>query len=289
MSAKRGLGDSLALHRCLVLIVKSSKIRTRFLQCLGLNGLLILGSILFFNYFISPVVALVSKWAFGTIAVASDQDSVIRVWAEWTYYALWITPIYLASFILNTFWYRDIALESMNVYPVSAVSRATSSTSRTSLPGLIADIILRLIFNVVFLVYLAVLVRWRLLYVLNLSFMISFNAFEYRLGHLSFHQKVKHIQKHWLYYLSFSLWVSLLVAQFPAMVENGLLAVLFPLLLMSASTCGKPVGISVSQKHHMLVQWALSWVEELPVFFMVEKLTDIVVKVLDISHRDSGH
>ncbi len=284
-SLRRGLLDSVAFHRCLVLLVKSSKMRIRLMQCLCLNGLLILGSIIFFNFVLSPLLALGFRITAGYVGLSGEPHEVLKLWAEWMYYALWITPIYLVSFILNTFWYRDIALEAMAVYPMGVGSRSSSTATTGSFPGQIADMLLRLIFNFVFLVYLALLVRWRWIYVINLSFMISFNAFEYKLGHMSFHQKVKYIEKHWLYFLNFSLWVSILVAQFPAMVENGLLAVLFPLLLMSASTSGKPVSISaVSRNQHMLVQWLLSWVEELPVFFIVEKTTDIVVKLIDFFH-----
>jgi hypothetical protein len=276
LSIKHGTLDSVAVQRSLVLAVRSHKIRMRLLQCLILNGIFIVGSIAFFNLLISPIVSYIVRSVLTRDL--HDLEKLVANWVEWIYYAFWIVPIYLVSFILNTFWYRDIARESMSVYPGAS---AQAISPGLSLPGQIADMIVRVIFNFVFLVYLGVLSQWKVLYILNLSFLISFNAFEYKLGHLTFHQKLRFIERHWVYFLSFSIWVSILVAQFRAMIENGLLAVFFPILLMSASTSGRPIALNSDANHHVIVKWILSWIENFPVFFIVEKLTDFAVWSID--------
>jgi hypothetical protein len=64
------------------------------------------------------------------------------------------------------------------------------------------------------------------------------------------------------------------------MVENGLLGVLFPFLLINASSSGPPVPVVVPQDP--LHRWTLGWLSKLPVFFIVEKITDVIVYSINV-------
>lgn len=266
----RGLFDSFALHRCLILITKSSKIRMKLVQCVILNGVIFLGSIWLFSYVISPILGYILRW----ILVPAGVDGVvgvISVWIEWVYYAFWILPVYILSFVLNTLWYQDIATESMRIYPVSVSVPASSS----SVTVRIADVLYRLIFNATFLVFLALMYNFRVLYLLYLSFFISFSSFEFRFG--SINDKILSIERNWVYYLFFGFPLALIVVQFPSMVENGLISLLFPFLLMTASIGAKPAGIVLPP---MRGRFFFLWTERMRILAPVQLVTNIVAWIL---------
>jgi len=266
-----------------VVLVRCPKVRSKLVQCLLLNGLIFLGSIVVFHWMLAPILSRVIGLILPTRSGVNDIQEVISVWISWVYYSLWIAPLYIVTFILNTIWYRDIAIDSVEFFSknVPATKPTPMATPiSTSLPFQIADILLRSLFNIVYLGYLTVLAPYRILYAISLAFLISFNAFEFKYRQLSFSQKVDLIESHWVYFVSFSIWVAILVTEFPTMVENGLLGVLFPFLLINASSSGPPVPVVVPQDP--LHRWTLGWLCKLPVFFIVEKITDVIVYSINV-------
>ena len=230
---RRGFLDSIALHRCLIVTMKSKKIRMRLVQCVLLNGVIFLGSIMLYSYIVSPILVYFLRFFFRD--AGSSLVETVASWMEWLYYLIWVIPVYLLSFVLNTIWYQDIANESMGIMAISVPSTGVSSLS-----GRIAEAIYRVIFNMVFLIFLTLIAKYRLIYLLSLSFFISLNAFEFRYKNLG--DRISIIEGNWLYFLSFGFSLSLLVVQFPTLVENGLVSLFFPSLLITASTGSKPIG-----------------------------------------------
>ena len=234
-SALLGLLDSVSFHRCLVLMVRSKKIRFGVLKCLILNGVIFLGSISFFSLIINPL------WS-RTLAFAVGNNSVVeavRYWTELVYYVFWIFPVYLLSFVLNAFWYQDIASDSIRVYPLKRPTPVSSST----LTGDIAEAIHRAIFNICFLMYLVLVQRWRLIYLVNLSWLIAFNAFEYKWINekMTFETKLQIVESNWIYFIAFGFPLAVISFQFPSIIENGLISVAFPFLLMMAASTPNPM------------------------------------------------
>ena len=281
-AAKRGFLDSISFHRAVVVIVRSPKVRSKLVQCLLLNGLIFLGSILVFHWILGPLLSRIISTVLPQRNAAPEIGSIISLWVSWVYYSLWIAPLYIMTFILNTLWYRDIAVESVEFFSRHAATSSSTppaqSGAQASIPGQIADILLRSLFNVVYLCYLTVLARYRILYAVSLAFLISFNAFEFKYRNLSFNQKVNLVESNWVYFLSFSIWVAVLVTEFPTMVENGLLGVLFPFLLINASSAGPLVPVAVPSD--TLSRLTLGWLTKFRVLFIVEKLTDAVVFII---------
>ena len=282
-AAKTGIRDSLSFHRAIVVLVRCPKVRSKLIQCLLLNGIIFLGSILVFHWILAPILSRVIGIILPSHGGADELQELIGTWLAWVYYSLWIAPLYIVTFILNTIWYRDIAIDSVEFFAKHVATtplQAAPDAATASLPFQIADIILRSLFNLVYLVYLTVLAPYRILYAISLAFLISFNAFEFKYRQLSFSQKINLIESHWVYFLSFSLWVAILVTEFPTMVENGLLGVLFPFLLINASSAGKPVPVVVPPDP--LHRWTLGWFSKFPIFFIVEKFTDLIVYFINV-------
>jgi hypothetical protein len=59
------------------------------------SGVLFLGSLGSYTYVIAPILSLLVPGLFEVLNPL--------------YYLLWVFPIYILSFILNSFWYNDIA------------------------------------------------------------------------------------------------------------------------------------------------------------------------------------
>lgn len=274
----RGLVDALSFHRCLVLLVRSSKLRVRVVQCLLLNGIIFLGSIFLFARMISPLLMFILGQVVGTDSLSLP---LIQSWIEWTYFVLWIAPVYLLSFILNAFWYQDIATESIEVYPKTA-SHSSKATGTSSITTEIAEVIHRSIFNACFFIYLALLRRWWFIYLVNLAWLISYTSFEYRWNHggLTFEAKVQLVERNWIYYLFFGLPLAGIAVQFPSLIENGLISVAFPFILMMSSTSARVSPIAINTSRSWFTRVSLSWLERLRILIAPKILSQVFVLLI---------
>jgi etoposide-induced 2.4 mRNA len=281
-SAARGSLDSISLHKSLVLVVRSEKIRVRLVQCLILNGFVFLGSIFIFSHMLTPLLRYLLSHLLKAADPSLTSISIIQGWIEWIYFALWIVPVYILSFVLNAIWYQDIANESIKHFPGVKMSATSTGTLTSS----VVEIVFRSIFNVVFVIYLVILYKLRLVYVFNLSWLIAYNAFEYKWIHngIPFSQKISDFETNWIYYLFFGLPLALTAVQFPSIIENGLVSLAFPFLVMSASTAGKPLGAMV-RSDNRLVKFFTRWIEKAPVFFIPKHITNAIILLIDTYNK----
>lgn len=276
----RGLRDSLSLQRCLILVVKSKKIRLRLIQCLVLNGLVFLGSIFIFAKILNPLL----RYMLSSILIRDPSSETaidnIQSWIEWIYFALWIVPVYVLSFILNAIWYQDIATESIKLYPSAAPVTCSTITSA------VVELIFRSIFNLVFLIYLVALYRLKIIYAIHLSWLVAYNAFEYRWIHggMAFSEKIINFEKNWIYFLAFGFPTAVVAVQFPGLIENGLISLFFPLLVMCASTAGKPPRVTLVDRP-WYVAYPMGFLERARIFFVLEKVTNGIVLVVDVYNK----
>jgi etoposide-induced 2.4 mRNA len=247
----RGVIDSMSINKFLYLIIKSNKIRIKLVSCLILNGLIFLGSIFLFTHFLTPILRFVLSLLLSFPSVERIQN-----YLEWIYYSLWISPIYLISLILNTLWYQDIANEAIAIYPSVRMEERHSS----SITGRIVDSLFRLIFNSIFLMYLFICFNLNYsLYLFNLSFLISLNSFEYKYIHFNWsssHRIAFMERTNFVYFFGFGFPTALVASQFPRLIENGLLSLLLPVLIMTA-TASRPVPVDgVSLRVFGIVEFA---------------------------------
>ena len=277
-SATRGVIDALSLQRCLILLVKSEKIRVRLVQCLVLNGLIFLGSIFLFN----SVLRHVLGWALGHI-LEGGSVSTIQQWIEWIYFFFWIAPVYMLCFVLNTLWYQDIASESIKIYP----NAAPTVVGTASVTSAIVELVFRSLFNFFFLVYLGVLSRVRWLYLVNMAWLISYNAFEYKwiYARTTFSDKVATFERNWIYFLCFGAPLALVATRFPSVVENGFVSLIFPFLLMTASTASRPTGIQLGRNWSTWQRLPLAWLERSRVFLIPEAITKLSIIAIEAWNR----
>lgn len=151
-----GIVNAVQLHKTILFMLASRVTARKTLQCFVLNGVIFLGSILIFDHGLKPLVfylgdsikslhvenlvledrtiSLLTEeyWELGKKASVSihelrkslkckgkqSVDQAISV----TFTVLWLTPMYLLSFVLNTVWYREIAEQGTNLSFAHSVS-----------------------------------------------------------------------------------------------------------------------------------------------------------------------
>ncbi|KAJ3191789.1 Etoposide induced 2.4 mRNA [Irineochytrium annulatum] len=235
-SAWNGLRDAFAWPAALIVIYGSKTIQTATLKCFLLNGLIFLGSILLFDHLLSPLAAHLASAALSTGASFSASPSagvdgdpassfpetppngtddiggaaafLSSVGSALTalYHLLWVYPVYLVSFVLNSYWYQAIADRS---FAILRGERVTHPRTYDRLLKRIADESYRalLLFN-----YLATAAAMYSVPVVGpfLSFALfnwigAFFSFEYKWASKGWtlERKLEYFEDRWAYFAGF--------------------------------------------------------------------------------------
>eukprot|EP01108_Squamamoeba_japonica_P004314 TRINITY_DN3420_c0_g1_i1.p1 TRINITY_DN3420_c0_g1~~TRINITY_DN3420_c0_g1_i1.p1 ORF type:complete len:341 (-),score=129.18 TRINITY_DN3420_c0_g1_i1:23-1045(-) len=103
-SALAGVGEALAVRRVWAALSASKRIRTCVMRCILLNGVLLCGSSLLFDYVVGPLL-----FAPRAALQRSVPSAAAAALLGFLYYALWLLPWYVLSYIFNASWYSTIA------------------------------------------------------------------------------------------------------------------------------------------------------------------------------------
>lgn len=98
-----GFIDSISFHRSLTIFLTSKTIRSRFVQCFVLNGVIFLGSLIVADNVVKPLLHML---------LHSESDAVDTSF-DILYNILWTYPVYLLSNILTLIWYSVRPLLSL--------------------------------------------------------------------------------------------------------------------------------------------------------------------------------
>jgi etoposide-induced 2.4 mRNA len=98
-----GIWDSFQIFNIHNIILSSPKMMNNIKNCLLLNGVIFIGSILFYNNIIDPFTKYISM--FGLFANLG----------KYFFYIFWLIPIFIACNILTTFWIDEIYFESLEI------------------------------------------------------------------------------------------------------------------------------------------------------------------------------
>eukprot|EP00931_Biecheleriopsis_adriatica_P003912 TRINITY_DN105660_c0_g1_i1.p1 TRINITY_DN105660_c0_g1~~TRINITY_DN105660_c0_g1_i1.p1 ORF type:complete len:334 (-),score=64.69 TRINITY_DN105660_c0_g1_i1:52-1026(-) len=227
-----GVKDALMLHQCVFFLARSEKIRYRTLQCFMLNGVIFLGSIVFFNFAIEPARSIMRRLvqedeAWATDFIASSFSVMYKL--------LWIYPIYCISFVLNTLMYQEVADSALALLQHTPPARATQHLER-----LIHET-WRVLVNAVYLLQMYLLfyvpVVGPALYFLQSCWMASIYCFEYRWVHQRWtsNARLDYFERHWLYFAGFGFPVSFVSLLCPRFIDAGVFALFFPLFVLTAT------------------------------------------------------
>eukprot|EP00164_Ancoracysta_twista_P003408 GFYU01004548.1.p1 GENE.GFYU01004548.1~~GFYU01004548.1.p1 ORF type:complete len:318 (-),score=65.85 GFYU01004548.1:61-1014(-) len=238
-----GASDSLGLAKSIVFFYKSKAIRARTAQCFILNGLIFLGSVLLFDYVLDPVIrSLLRNQAEGEELEALAD--VLGSSFKFVYNILWVYPIYCISFILNSMTYYEIADQA---YKIKSGGPNVAPFDYTKMVKRVADEMYRalLFLNYLIMVLMFYIVPYvgGILMFMGFCWLYAYYCFEYKWGFKGWplEKSIRYFETHWVYFLGFGTPCTLATYFFPTFVNAGLFALMFPMLIITA-TIAKPTS-----------------------------------------------
>jgi etoposide-induced 2.4 mRNA len=201
-----GIQNSLDVTSSVKLLSQYAKLRKHIRECIFLNGVIFMGTVLLFDliHFIIP-------------AGLSPYLTVIQN-------VFWFIPIYVLSLIINCFNYQDIS----NVVKNSKHHRKNN---------ILAHELYRTIMFISIEVILGILPVWRLACLVYLSWIYSFYAHDYQWTNHGYSLKYRLylVEYNWLYHLGFGLPLSLAIYFFPGYYGYSVYSILFPFMIINAA------------------------------------------------------
>lgn len=223
-----GLSHSLNLFHPVYLLLSCKEVHRELILSFILTGILFLGSLSLFELALAPILTLFP-----------DTGRLF----SFLYHLLWVFPLYIVCFILNSFWYADLARAAH-----SRISKHIK-VPRASLSRRIAYELHRALMIGFYLAEVALLsYMWAPLALALLTWLYSFYSFEYRweLEGCSLAMKRAMLEHNWAYYCGFGVPFTVLTHLFPGMLQSGVWALLFPLSIASAFTAKPPPALPTS-------------------------------------------
>ncbi|OQR83768.1 hypothetical protein ACHHYP_14324 [Achlya hypogyna] len=242
-----GIQDAVSLHRIAPLFWNSAIIRKCSAKCLGLNGLIFLGSIFFFEFVVMPVIHLFGDVLSVSLSSERAADISTDYYREWIdsivfvlYQGLWMYPIYCISFILNTIWYQDIADDAYLLHHGQPRPTAVREMIRDEL---YRAILVAFFLGQTMLSYFVPFVGPFMSFV-YLSWLYALYCFEYKWSSHGWglEKRLAVMEQHWAYFAGFGCPFTLATFFAPNFISKGLFAVFFPVFMLLAITSDPPSG-----------------------------------------------
>lgn len=219
----RGVIDSISFQHVFFVCYTSPAVLSLFSQTFFLNGLIFLGSVITLDNFVYPKLT-------ELIGEVHTLAFIVQI--------LWIYPVYIFSFFLNSIFYQDISEHS---FAVQVGKKAVPHLSYSSVRERVVDQLYQFCVLSVYLIG-TLFVSWVPLIGRVLSFALSswlyaFYCFDYlwSLKGLSVNTKLKIIETRPYYFFGFGLCCTVATAYSNFFVNNGCFALLFPVFVVLAN------------------------------------------------------
>lgn len=307
-----GLREACCLHRVIILCLRSKPLMLRTGQCFLLNGFIFLGSIFVLNSVVIPALwwilpdqcsQLVSH-KLCALAGTLKFYSFLRLVLIQLFYALWFYPLYVFSIVLSTLWYNDIAK-----YGYAAMGRSKFTVDNSSgqnntvtmqnayqakrpsglggvMIGIGEQVYSILLLSVFFLeVYATGFIPYigKVLNFLLLSWMYAYYCFEYKwnFNEVALDRRLDYFESYWPFFAGFGSPCVLAIFFFSPLVSYGIMAILYPLFVLTATGSEAEQEISFEKN-----KWRAAGVERLPIFYVADNVSMWILSLLPLEKRD---
>ncbi|KAH6814683.1 etoposide-induced protein [Perilla frutescens var. frutescens] len=300
-----GFREACCLHRVVIYCLRSREIAIRTGQCFLLNGFIFLGSILVLRSVVIPTL----QWVLPDVCpLIKYQESCpfggivrfysfLRLGLIQLFYVFWFYPMYISSFILSTLWYNDIAKHGFfaieKFRPSSSESSVqkdtTASDKPTDFEGVMIEIAEQL-YSVLLLsfffleVYVTGFIPFigKALNFLLLSWMYSYYCFEYKWNYsgLSLDKRLDFFESNWPFFAGFGSPCVLAVFFFSPLVSYGVMAILYPMFVLTATGSEADKVIASQRK-----KWNGAGLGRIPIFVSANYLSMTVLSFFPIGSR----
>ncbi|XP_028805051.1 protein EI24 homolog isoform X1 [Neltuma alba] len=307
-----GFKEACCLHRVVILCSRSRKLLVRTGQCFLLNGLIFLGSLFVLNSVVIPTLQWIlpdqcSQFSsrklcgFGGIL---KFYSFLRRGLIHFFYVFWFYPLYVFSIILSAIWYNDIAKHGYDAIdrsksPAEEGSSQTKSSDKANasnikrLSGLgrfmieTGELVYSIILLSVFFlkVYATGFIPFigKMLNFLLLSWMYAYYCFEYKwnFNKVPLDKRLDYFQSSWAFFSGFGSPCVLAIFFFSPLVSYGIMAILFPLFVLTAT--GSKVDQEISFEKS---KWRGVRMGRLPIFHIAHKVSMWMLSLLPLENKD---
>ncbi|XVF00605.1 hypothetical protein REPUB_Repub04eG0015000 [Reevesia pubescens] len=310
----QGFREACCLHRVIVLCLRSKKLLIRTGQCFLLNGFIFLGSLFVLNSVVIPILQWILPDHYSQIS-SEDMSKFDGVFKSYTFlrgllvqlfYVFWFYPLYVFSIILSTLWYNDIAKHGFAAMGRSGPSVVESSKQNDALtsdnkehtarPAGLGGIMIGIgeqVYSVLLLsfFFLEVYATGFIPYVgkalnfLLLSWMYAYYCFEYKwnFSEWGLEKRLDFFESNWAFFAGFGSPCVLAIFFFSPLLSYGVMAILFPLFVLTATVTKAEQVISTQRR-----RWNGEELGKLPVFYAVDTLLLRVLSLFSFESREQA-
>ncbi|XP_065872183.1 protein EI24 homolog isoform X2 [Euphorbia lathyris] len=296
-----GFREACCLHRVVLLCLRSRKLLIRTAQCFLLNGFIFLGSIFVLHSVVVPTL----QWILpGQVSNISSQEissygnilklhSFLRSGLIQLFYVFWFYPMYVFSIVLSAMWYNEIAkfgYDAMgrnehNIVEPTSQNATPTTSSDTTLPtekhaglggimiGIGEQVYSILLLSFFFLeVYATGVIPYigKAINFILLSWMYAYYCFEYKwnLSEVSLDRRLDFFESNWAFFAGFGSPCVLAIFFFSSLVSYGVMAILFPLFVLTATSTGAEQDIFLQR-----MKWKGVGLGRLPIFYAADTVS----------------
>ncbi|ESQ38814.1 hypothetical protein EUTSA_v10028801mg [Eutrema salsugineum] len=294
-----GFREACSLHRVVILCHRSRKL----LLSLGV-----------FKWFIDPALQWIlpdpcSPVASQEFCSYGDSYAFLRVGILQLFYVFWFYPLYMLSFILSNIWYNDIAkygfeaIEKFELSSAEAVRKgevpASVNMANAERPSGLGGVMIGIgeqVYSILLLTFffLEVYVVGVLPYIgkilnfLLLSWMYAYYCYEYKwnFSGIPLERRLEFFESNWAFFAGFGSPCVLAIFFLSPLVSGALMAILFPLFVLTATGSG-PETIIVAQRR----TWKCAGLGRLPIFYVADTLSMLVLSIFrleSLQHEKTG-
>ncbi|XP_077249776.1 etoposide-induced protein [Tasmannia lanceolata] len=310
-----GFREACSFHRVVYFFTSSRPLLIKTGQCFLLNGCIFLGSIFILNSVIIPVLLRILPdhcQKIGSRDLCAIKETLkiyssVRSILIQLFYVLWFYPLYVFSILLSTIWYNDIAkfaFVAMGRYGATVVksssqdeSSKTQNVAHMDKPFGFGGIVIGIgeqIYSILllFVFYIEVSATEWIPYIgktinfLLLSWLYAYYCFEYKwnLSELGLDKRLNFFESNWAFFAGFGSPCVLAIFFFSRLVSYGIMAILFPLFVLTATG---------TQEEEVISSQTRSWsggLGRLPIFYaadtLLKKLLLLFPKAFDKVQRE---
>ncbi|XP_031258495.1 protein EI24 homolog isoform X2 [Pistacia vera] len=293
-----GFREACCLHRVVVLCHRSRKLMIRTGQCFLLNGFIFLGSICVLYSVMTPTLLWMlpdqcSKFSSQELCSAGGilkLYSFLRFGLIQLLYVFWFYPLYIFSIILSNIWYNDIAKygfaamgRSRQTVPEPSRKNETSQNAdQKDRPIDLGGVMIGLgeqVYSVLLLsfFFLEVYATGFIPYIGKaVNFLLLAWMYKWNFSEVGLDKRLDFFESNWAFFAGFGSPCVLAIFFFSPLVSYGVMAILFPLFVLTATGSGAEEFISLKRR-----QWKGSRLGRLPIFYAADTLS---LRVLSFFH-----
>ena len=235
-----GIKDSLNIKKVVEFVLISNTIKTLLVRTFLINGVLIVGS--------TFVLRIISN---SSIVLSMNHSQLAQTLFSIIYHVVYLYPLLAISFIVNSFWYMDMASDALNIERQLFRNRGVNPANPDVVTRIYNEVIngLVLLFFIIQSVVISFIPYFGpTFYLIMQSFTYAFYCFAYKWGtdQVDIHKILAFFDKYFFYFSGFGFVFACITRVFPGLMGSGVYATLFPVFLLLSIKASPPKDLQIN-------------------------------------------